>query len=116
MSWMPQQKTLDLIEDVEFLLAWGEHPQRIAARLGTTVTAIEKALRTYGDRDHARLFAAEHKGRRAEQQRRPRPETRAIIGERHGERRNYRAGCRCDECTAANSEYTRRYRTTGVAA
>ena len=39
-----EHDTALLIENVEFLLGVGEHPERIAARLGMTQGAISKRL------------------------------------------------------------------------
>lgn len=47
----------ELAEDVEFLLDAGDHPTRIAARLDTTVGALEKRLRTNGHRALATRYA-----------------------------------------------------------
>ena len=48
-----------VVEDVAFLLAHGEHPTRIAARLGRTVTAVEQLLRRERRFDLAQPFYAE---------------------------------------------------------
>ena len=45
-----------LIEDVEFFLDWNEDPERIAKRLGTSVTALAKKLRANGRGDLAVPF------------------------------------------------------------
>ena len=47
------------VEDVAWMLAHGEHPTRIAARLGRTVTAVEQLLRREGRYDLAQPFYAE---------------------------------------------------------
>lgn len=45
-----------LIEDVDFMLATGEHPWRIAQRLDMTLAAMSRALRRAGRHDLACLF------------------------------------------------------------
>lgn len=45
-----------LIEDVTFMLATGEHPWRIAQRLGMTLSAMSRALQRAGRHDLARHF------------------------------------------------------------
>ena len=42
-----------LVEDVEWLLSTGEHPDRIATRLGMTRHALTQAMRRAGRRDLA---------------------------------------------------------------
>lgn len=45
-----------LIEDVDFMLATGGHPWRIAQRLGMTLSAVSRALRRAGRHDLACHF------------------------------------------------------------
>lgn len=52
----PSQRVLDYLEDVEYLLNVGEHPSRIAKRVGTSTAAIIKAARRAGRLDLARPF------------------------------------------------------------
>jgi hypothetical protein len=42
-------ETLALIEDVEWLLSWGEPPERIIPRVGKTRAAIQQTLRRHGN-------------------------------------------------------------------
>ena len=48
-----------VVEDVTFLLDTGEHPARIATRIGRTPHAIDQALRRAGRADLAYHFYAE---------------------------------------------------------
>jgi hypothetical protein len=60
MSTITPADLLDaLIEDCEFLLEQGEHPARIAARLGRTPHALDQAFRRRGRGDLAARFYAE---------------------------------------------------------
>ena len=45
-----------VVEDVRFLLDVGEHPERIAARLDTTLSALARQLSRWGSRDLAIPF------------------------------------------------------------
>ena len=45
-----------LIEDVDFMLATGEHPWRIAQRLDMTLAAMSRALQRAGRHDLACRF------------------------------------------------------------
>ena len=48
-----------VIEDIEWMVSTGEHPTRIARRVGRTVGAIEKMLRRAGRTDLTPPFQAE---------------------------------------------------------
>ena len=50
----------DLVEDALWLRETGEHPERAAARLGTTMTALDKALRRAGHPWPALIAAIKH--------------------------------------------------------
>lgn len=47
------QPTPELIEDVEWMVATGEHPARMATRLGVTVRSLERRLLRADRRDLA---------------------------------------------------------------
>ena len=53
------QTPATVVEDVAFMLANGEHPARIAARLGRTVYGLEQLLRRERRLDLAGPFYAE---------------------------------------------------------
>ena len=53
---MSTRRTNTLIENVDFMLATGEHPWRIAQRLDMTLSAVSRALQRAGRHDLARLF------------------------------------------------------------
>lgn len=53
--------TATVIEDVEFMLATGEHPARIIKRLDTTPWALAVRLNRAGKRDLARIIEREAK-------------------------------------------------------
>ena len=61
MSTMQQRRQTveSVLEDVAFLLSWGEHPSRIAQRLGRTVYGLEQLLRRERRFDLAGPFYAE---------------------------------------------------------
>lgn len=42
------QKSLNRIEDAQWLLAAGEHPTRVARRVGTSVAALTRLLQRAG--------------------------------------------------------------------
>lgn len=46
-------------EDIEFMLAHGEHPERAAARAGITLRQVEALMRRLGKRELMLLFAKE---------------------------------------------------------
>lgn len=45
------------LEDVDWMLECGEHPERIAARVGATIASIEARYRTAGEHAKANTFA-----------------------------------------------------------
>lgn len=51
-----QKKHAELFADVEYMLAAGEYPQRIAARLGTNCQALCQRLRRAGRIDLANII------------------------------------------------------------
>ncbi len=46
-------------EDIEFMLAHGEHPEGCAARVGVTLRQVESMMRRLGKKDLMLLFAKE---------------------------------------------------------
>lgn len=52
----PRQSTLDLLEDVDWMLSTGETPTGVLARTGRNAHSIAKLARTYGYLDIARIF------------------------------------------------------------
>lgn len=46
------------LEDVDWMLECGEHPERIAARVGVSVSAIAKAYYRDGQKAKGNLFRA----------------------------------------------------------
>ncbi len=54
-----RQSVEAVVEDVAWMLAHGEHPTRVAARLGRSVMAVEQLLRRERRFDLAQPFYAE---------------------------------------------------------
>lgn len=54
-----------LVEDVTFMVAHGEHPARVAHRLGKTVPGLNTALRRAGRPDLAAYFHNEERRKKA---------------------------------------------------
>jgi hypothetical protein len=53
-----------VVENVQFLLEVGEHPDRIARRLETTVCTLARQLTRWGKRDLATPFERAYKASR----------------------------------------------------
>jgi len=54
----------NLIEDIQFMLAHREHPERIATRLNTTPTALARRLNRHGHHQLAQPFEQTAKANR----------------------------------------------------